>query len=203
MPRKSNANQTLSIGPTMKTEPRCNICMSGARTKVDRLLAAQFGYKAVAEELVSTAVEFQNKNLDTVRKNVERHAKAHLDIRSKAVREIVERRAKEQGVLIDTVEGQITSGRALLDLIVGRGTEQIASNPQERIRYADAIEAVKMLETVQKEEYVAELERMQRQVYAISAAVQEIVPANLLPTLVKRAEDIFENGDTKIALAAG
>lgn len=190
----------INAASNTKTEPRCNICKSAARTKVDRLLAAQFSYTAVAEELIETHPDFQGKNLDTVRKNVERHSKSHLDVKSRAVREIVERRAKEQGILLDSATGQITSGRALLDLVVNRATEQISTNPDARVKYADALEAVKMLEDVQKQEYMAELDRLTRQVHAISQAVKELVPESTLPALIARAEDIFNND--KLAIEA-
>lgn len=194
MPRKKtpDALDMIQAAGMTHVEPRCNICKSTARTKVDRLLAAQFSYTAVAEELIETHDDFKGKQQDTVRKNVERHAKAHLDVRNKAIREIVERRAKEQGILIDTATGKITSGRALLDLVVDRATEQIVS-PDSRVKYADALEAVKMLEDVQRQEYLAELERMTRQVMAISQAVKELVPDSMLPQLISRAEDIFNN----------
>lgn len=186
-----------SLGKNIRSEPRCKICQSKSRVKVDKLLALQFSYVSVAEELMDSDTEFQGKELDTVRKNVERHAKRHLDLHNRAVREMVERRAKEQGILLETATGKIVTGRALLDLMVSRATDQIA-DPNSKIRYADAIEAVKMLEDVQKQEYLAELETMQRQVFAISQAVKEICPPTMLPQLVDRAKVIFENGDQEL-----
>jgi hypothetical protein len=168
---QGKALSTLHAEMPLKTEARCHICQSSARTTVDKLLAAQLSYKSIAEELVLHE-DFRDKNLDSVRKNVERHSKAHVDIRSKAVREVVERRAKEQGILLDSAEGQITSSRALLDLIVSRGTEQLALDPDSRVRFADAIEAAKMIEDAQRTEYQARLEVLERQVWAISEAVK-------------------------------
>lgn len=201
MPRKKtpDALDIIQQAGMTHVEPRCNICKSTARTKVDRLLAAQFSYTAVAEELVENHPDFQGKVLDSVRKNVERHSKSHLDVKNKAIREIVERRAREQGILLETATGKITSGRALLDLVVDRATEQII-NPDSKVKYADALEAVKMLEDVQRQEYLAELERMTRQVMAISQAVKEMVPESMLPGLISRAEDIFNND--KMAIEA-
>lgn len=202
MPRKDIAQATGTV-----VEPKCNICQSSSRAKVDRLVAAQFTYKSIAQELIDSDAEFSKKELDTVRKNVERHAKRHVDIRSRAVRAIVERRAKEQGILLDHAEGQITNGRALLDLIVGRATEQLAGNPDAKVRYQDALEAVKQLEDVQRGEYQAQLELLQRQVMAISTALKNVLTRHkhydqplvmLLPEIVQEAERIFdlENPDT-------
>lgn len=176
----------------VKSEPRCLVCNSPARTKVDKLLVAGFSNTSVAQELMESDQAFAGKAVDTVRKNVERHSKQHLDIRNRAVREIVDRRAREQGILVDSAIGQITSGRALLDILIAKATEQ-ASNPNSKVYYRDAIEAVKMLEDVQKQEYQYQLEVLQRQVWAISQAVKEKVPAELLPDLVARAHELVEN----------
>lgn len=176
-----------------KNEPRCNICQSASRAKVDKLLAAQFSYTSIAEELVMADDDFKGKELDTVRKNVERHSKRHVDIKNKAIRNIVEQRAKEQGILLESVEGRITSGRALLDLLVAQATEQL-TNGTGKIRYADAIEAVKLLEDVQKAEFQSQLEVLQRQVYCISEAVKKKVPPTMLPGIIEEAQRLFEGG---------
>lgn len=186
----------------LKTEPRCNICNSAARPMVDKLLAAQFSYTSIAEELVTQHDDFKGKEQDTVRKNVERHSKRHVDIRSKAIRNIVEARAKEQGILLESVEGKITSGRALLDVLIAKATEQ-ASDPNSKVRYADAIEAVKMLEDVQKAEFQSQLEVLQRQVWAISTAVKNKVPPTLLPGLIEEANQLFEGKTIEIDAAKG
>jgi hypothetical protein len=175
----------------VKSEPRCNICTSASRNKVDKLIAAQFSMTDIAQELVDSDPDFKDKVLDTVRKNVERHAKRHLDLRNKAIRHMVEQRAREQGMLLETVEGKITSGRALLDLLIMRATEQ-ASDPDQRVKFADAIEAVKMLEDVQKAEFQHQLETYQRQVWAISEAVKAKVPQALIPEIVNEARRLFE-----------
>lgn len=176
----------------MKAEPRCNICKSASRQLVDKLIVSGFSYIDIAEELVARDQEFQGKELDTVRKNVERHAKRHVNVREKAMRQIIERRAMEQGILIDEATGNLTTGRALLDNIIVRANEMIA-DPDQRVKFADAIEAVKMLEDVQKSEYLAQVESMQKQVWAISQAVKEMIPEDLVGPLVKRAEELYKN----------
>jgi hypothetical protein len=185
----------------VKSEPRCNICSCASRNKVDKLIAAQFSMTDIAQELLDSDPDFKDKVLDTVRKNVERHAKRHLDLRNKAIRHMVEQRAREQGMLLETVEGKITSGRALLDLLIMRATEQ-ASDPDQRVKFADAIEAVKMLEDVQKAEFQHQLETYQRQVWAISEALKtvagnytknnQVIDAMFIPTVVQEARKLFE-----------
>lgn len=136
--------------------------------------------------------DFRSKTLEAVRKNIERHAKKHVNVRQKAIRDAIEKRAIEGGIILDQAQGSITSGKALLDLLVGRATEQI-SDPEFKVRFADAIEAVKILEDSKRDEYMAQVEVMQKQVWAISQAVKEIVPEELLSALVGRAEELFVN----------
>ncbi len=194
MASKNGKNTDLArVGEAVpaKTEPRCLICQSAHRATVDKLLAMQFSNTSVAEELQLLDPDFKDKELDTVRRNVERHGKNHLDLRNRAIRRMVEQRAKEQGILLDHVEGKITSGRALLDLLVANATEAAASG--KPVRFADAIEAVKLLEETQKAEFQTQLEVMQRQVWAISQAVKAKVPETMLPAIVEEAKRLFED----------
>jgi len=199
MPRAKRTGNGLTVASNtpIKTESRCHICQCASRPKVDKLIAAQFSFSSIAEELIESDPDFAGKELDTVRKNVERHAKRHLDIRNKAIRQIVEQRAKEQGMLLESVEGKITSGRALLDLIINRGTEQLTDSPDFKVKMADAIEAVKMLEDVQKAEFQAQLETMQKQVWAISEALKTVASKRkidplFIPEVVQEAHRLFE-----------
>lgn len=193
----ANDIDILTSKVPLKSEPRCNICKSQSRAKVDKLLAAQFSNTSIAEELIMSDPDFKEKELDTVRRNVERHAKSHVDIQSRAIRRMVEQRAREQGILLDSAEGKITSGRALLDMLVAQASDQLSSG-NGKVRYADAIEAVKLLEDAQKAEFQSQLEVLQRQVWAISEAVKTKVPAVLLPEIVEEARRLFDNNPLTI-----
>jgi len=186
---KGSALEPLQHLP-LANEPRCNICKSARRQTVDRLLAAGYGYTAIAEDILAEDPEFKEKNLDTIRKNVERHAKRHVNIKERAVREIIERRAVEAGILVDEVSGTMTTGEALLDLMVQRATDQI-SDPEQKLRFADALEAIRLNKEFEKNTYAEQLEVMQRQVWAISQAVKEIVDENLHAPISDRAKEIF------------
>lgn len=194
--KKATDLQKIGESMPLKSEPRCLICQSPHRPMVDKLLAAQFSNTSVAEELQLVDPDFKDKDPDTVRRNVERHGKNHVDIRNRAIRRMVEQRAREQGMLLDHVEGKITSGRALLDILVANATEQAQSG--KPVRFADAIEAVKLLEDVQKAEFQSQLEVLQRQVWAISQAVKNKVPEALLPGLVEEARRLFDNEPLEI-----
>lgn len=176
-----------------KTEARCNVCQCTSRQKVDKLIAAQWTYKAIAEELIRYDEDFKDKVLDTVRRNVERHSKNHLDLKGKHYRQIMEKRLKEQGILEEEFEGQMYSGQAYLDMLIAKGTEQLTTD--QRVRNADVIEAVKMVEDRAKQEYQARLEMLIRQVNAISRAVQDLTPSTMLPQLIARAKYYVDHPD--------
>lgn len=169
--------------------------MSTNRKHVDKLLAAGFSQLSIAEELILMDDKFKDKKLDTVRKNVSRHSERHVSIKDRAVRQIIEKRAAEQGVLLEEATGQLTTARSLLDLMVARGHDQL-TDPDYRVRMADVIEATKMLEDAQRQEYVHKVEIMQRQVWAISQALQiKIDDPQQLADVVELANRLFEDPD--------
>jgi hypothetical protein len=192
MARRPNLPAAISTASAPVAEARCNICNSVHRSHIDKLVVAGYSYSSIAEDLQTMDEDFRTKTLEAVRKNIERHAKRHVNVRQKAIRDAIEKRAIEGGIILDQAQGSITSGKALLDLLVGRATEQI-SDPEFKVRFADAIEAVKILEDSKRDEYMAQVEVMQKQVWAISQAVKEIVPEELLNGLVTRAEELFVN----------
>lgn len=175
------------------TEPRCNICNSKNRRHIERLMAGGFTAVAIAEELIRADEDFKEKKLDTVRRNVSRHAEKHLNIKDRAVRAVIEKRAAEQGALITEEVERITTARSLLDLVVDRGHDQL-QDPDYKVRMADVIEATKMLEDIARQEYVSQVEVMQRQVWAISQALQiKMKDQDTLSEIVNLANQLFDN----------
>jgi len=158
----------------MNREPRCKICTSPlVRDRVDRLAAAGFGGSAIADEIMGLDPKLPKKR-DSLRKSIERHVSKHLKIKDAAVRRILERRAEEQGILIDQVEGQMVSGKAFLDMMIGRGQEQL-SDPNSRVYNKDVLEAIRLQEDFERESFALQLEVIERQVRCISQALKEIV----------------------------
>lgn len=191
---KPNYSAGLGLLPTI-TENRCLVCSSTHRPMIDKLLVAGFSNVTIAEELQRVDENFRDKVPATVRKNVSRHADRHVNVKDRAIRRIIEKRAAEQGMLIDEVEGQIATSRSLLDLMVAKGHDQL-SDPDYRVRMADVIEATKMVEDVQRQEYVQKVEVMTKQVWAISQALQlKVKDPIILAEIVELAGQLFENPD--------
>src|SRR5688572_10300123 len=102
------------------TEPRCNVCKSEFRPLIDRMIAGPYTYMAIARQFKGKDKHL-NGNIEAVRKSIERHAKAHVTVRDAAVREIIEQRALEPGLLVDDMKSQLLTTEALLDLYVQKG----------------------------------------------------------------------------------
>lgn len=184
----------------VKFEPRCKVCTSEFRTVIDRLLVSGASYVMIAEQ-------FRNKDdrltgsVDAVRKSIERHRHRHLNVKDAAVRDILEKKAKEAGVLVETVRQQLISEEALLELAVAKGTEQL-SNPESKIKYQDAIKAAELLRDKKYQEMATQMEMMVRQMNAIQQAIQKIVPKDLYGPLVEVARKIY-NGEVMFDTTPG
>lgn len=174
----------------MKFEPRCRVCKSEFRPIIDRLLVAGNTY-------VGIAAQFQGKDqyfvgsVDAIRKSIERHRKAHLSVSDASIRDILEAKAREAGVLVETATRRMIHEEALLELAVAKGTEQL-SNPDSKIKYQDAIKAAELLRDKKYEEMGIQLDIVNRQFNSIVQAIQKIVPKELYPEIVATAQAIFE-----------
>lgn len=187
---EDNEEQDLLDNLPIKFEPRCKICKSEFRPIIDRLLVAGNSFTMIAEQFKGKD-EHLSGSVDAIRKSIERHRRKHLSVRDAAVRDILEERAKEAGVLVETVRQQLVSSEALLELAVRQGTEQL-SNPEAKIKYQDAIRAAELLRDRKYEEMAQQLEIVMRQVQAITQAIQEKVPQEYHLPVVERAKEIFE-----------
>lgn len=178
------------------TEPRCNVCKSEFRSIIDRMIAGPYSYMAIARQFQGKDPHLSGK-VEAVRKSIERHAKNHVQIRDAAIREIIEQRAQEAGLLVDDVKNSYLTAEALLELYMHRGFERVTEEGTN-IRDQDILEAVKVLQDMRKDTVGEELEVMKKQVYAISQAVREIVPPEMHPAVVSRAYEIFEEQGTTL-----
>lgn len=171
-------------------EPRCKICISPIRDRIDRLSAAGYGATAIAEEIMGIDPKLST-NIDTLRKNIDRHAKSHLRIKEKAIRRILENRAKQQGLLLENVETVYVNEMGLLDILVKQATEQ-STDPNFRVHMKDALEAIKIKKDIEASEFSEQIKVMEKQVWAITQAVKDIVPEEYFGRITNRARQLFE-----------
>jgi predicted DCC family thiol-disulfide oxidoreductase YuxK len=173
------------------SEPRCRICRSEFRPLIDRMIAGPYSYAAIARQFKDKDAELSGSNHEALRKSIERHAKQHVTVRDQAVREIIEQRAIERGILVDEQKNMLLTSEALLELYVQKGFEQITKDGTW-VRHQDVLEAVKMVEEMRRDTTAEQVEALKKQVQVISLAVREIVPADLHPAIVERAKELME-----------
>ena len=171
-------------------EPRCKICQSPVRDRIERLAAAGYGATSIAEEIMGIDPKLST-NLDTLRKNIDRHVNSHLRIREKAIRRILENRAKQQGILMENVETAFIDDKSLLDILVRQATEQ-AGDSNFRVHMKDALEAIKIKKDIESSEFSEQIKVMEKQLWAISQAVKDVIPEELYARLTSRARQLFE-----------
>ena len=178
------------------TEPRCNVCKSEFRPLIDRMIAGPYSYMAIARQFKGKDKHL-NGNIEAVRKSIERHAKSHVTVRDAAVREIIEQRALEAGLLVEDQKNQLLTTEALLDLYVQKGFDQV-TEPGSRVRHQDILEAVKTIEQMRRDTVSEQLEVWKKQVWAISQAVRMIVPEELHPDIILKAEELMKSETIEI-----
>jgi len=176
-----------------KTEPRCNICKSNQRAIVDTLIVQGHGPLAIARQ-IKGADECLNGSIDTIRKSVERHGSRHLNVQEDAIRRTIEKRAAERGVLVDYAEEKLATTKAVLDLMVAKGLEQVVE-PGARVKYQDILKAVELLEEYEKNAFATQVDILQKQMWAIREAVRRVCPPDLWPELARVAVELFEGVD--------
>lgn len=172
------------------SEPRCRICQSEFRPLIDRMIAGPYTYAAIARQFHGKDDKLGG-NHEALRKSIERHAKQHVTIRDQAVREIIEQRAIERGVLVEDQKNMLLTTEALLELYIQKGFEQITKDGTW-VRHQDVLEAVKMVEEMRRDTISEQVEVLKKQVAVISQAVRDIVPPDLHPAIVERAQELME-----------
>lgn len=193
--------ERISVLPTLegKIESRCNVCTSASRTHIDRLIAAGFSDTAIAQQIMNTEPQFKGsrenkKDVDRVRRSVGRHRERHLNLQERTTRMIIERRAKEAGMVLEEHESQLATTKALLELVIAKGMSQV-TDPDTRVKFQDALRAVELLEGFDREAYMQELSILKRQTEALAQAVREVVPSDFHADIITRAHEIFEGGN--------
>lgn len=116
-----------------RREWRCMVCSADEdiRKLIDTLLVYPKGYQEVLE-IITPILE--SRDIPVPRrptyKSIRNHQKRHLPFDKLAVREIVERRAKDRGISILEGKENILTAEAVLELIVQRGFESLVRRTQ-------------------------------------------------------------------------
>lgn len=171
-------------GFTEITEPRCSICKSDVRREVDRALAIGMSSAKVAEF-------FERAGFSFTRKAVWNHGKRHMTLHTTAIRNIIERRAKDRMADIEEVEGFLLSREALIEIATNQGylammAEEMEWTPRDLLAWTEKLEAM------EREDYDASLAQLQGQFDALIMAIKSVVPLEQWELIYERWEAFLD-----------
>lgn len=175
-----------------RIEPRCRVCQCDeVRRTVNEMLAQGASYAGIVRALVADDTHTaagQQVTVDSVR----RHCQRHFPVQQAAAatyREIVERRARENGVdFVDGVATAITP-LALYEAVMVKGYETLVSDavtvdPNAAMNAAAKLQAI--LDARQGSQDIADI---MLQVQKITDAVRSTVPQPMWADILAKLED--------------
>jgi hypothetical protein len=182
-----------------RLEPRCHVCRNDTvRQKVNDLLAQGLSYA-----MILRALEGENAKLDARDRvtidSVRRHSARHFPVQAAAratYREILERRAKENGV--DFIEGVATALTpvALLECLMVKGYETLV-DPDTKVDVQTGMAAaVKLQAYIDARSGQVDIAEVIAKQNLIIAAVQEFVPQEDMAAFLARLDGGPTSGTT-------
>jgi hypothetical protein len=179
-------------------EPRCRVCRNDVlRAKVNGLLAVGTSYM-----MILRAIEVDNARLDKRDRvtvdSVRNHCARHFAVQNVAratYREILERRAKENG--IDFVNGVATAitPMAFYETVMAKGYETLV-DPGTKIGVNTGMIAAGRLQAmIESQASGTSILEMRVQLGRIINAVKSTVPEALWPEIVSKLDRSVETGE--------
>ena len=165
-------------------EPRCRICRNDSlRTKVNDLLATGASYAMVLRALGDVNAKLEQRDWVTI-DSIRKHANRHFPVQQMAratYREILERRAKENGV--DFIEGVATAitPMAFLETVMVKGYQTLVDE-HTSVSYRDGMEAaLKLNEIARKDEGAMDRAQILADMGRIIDVVRTFIPSERWP----------------------
>jgi hypothetical protein len=175
----------------MHLEPRCRVCRNDQlRTKVNDLLASGASYAMILRALEDDNAELQNGEqvtIDSIRNHTARHFPVQ-NIARATYREILERRAQENGV--DFVNGVATAitPMALYETVMVKGYQGLA-DPDTKVDVNTAMMAAARLQAlIDTRAGQPDIVDMRVKVTRIIDAVRSMLPESSWPELLRRID---------------
>jgi hypothetical protein len=172
-------------------EPRCRVCRNDQlRTKVNDLLASGASYAMIVRALEDDNVKLQNGDrvtIDSIRNHCVRHFPVQ-NIAKATYREILERRAQENGVdFVNGVASALTP-MALYETIMVKGYESLADRESKVDVNTAMVAASRLQALLDARAGQPDVVEFWVQTNRIIAAVKTMLPESSWPELVRRIE---------------
>lgn len=157
--------------------PNCNVCQSPYRRQIDLCLAS--GWKQTAVIRHFNQIEGDNY---FKKDSMSRHRNLHLSIMDKAIRDVIEARARQFKTDTDEISGGLMTKAAALETVVMRGLDSLqkgtsVSEPK------DVLAAIAMLEKMEAEWKETAIDEMLREFKAFSDSVRDVVGEELFAAI--------------------
>jgi len=158
------------------TQPRCKVCQSPSRRQIDQMLTMGMPAAHVAEHFS----EIDEQKYTS--KSFNNHKNKHLALKDAAIRQIVEKRAKEAGIDIDNAAESLLTSRSVLETMVHKGFESVL-NGRTTVRPEDLMAALKQLQEQDEEYHDVQLrmnrEEFRKELQVFIDSVRSVVPSEM------------------------
>lgn len=180
----AEARQQGKLDPN--PSPQCRVCRDElVRTLVNKLLARAFTIEDCLDVL-----ESHNRTLKYQRRitydSLRRHRANHFPIQvpaSAVMRKLLEKRATEAGMDVDTASGTLVNAMSYLEAMMHRGFERV-SDPMVLISAEEGMRAaIKLHELQHKDEGMLDRARMLAEMNRMIELVRAFVPKDRWPSL--------------------
>jgi len=167
-------------------EPRCKVCKSKYRHQMEEMLIRGMSYTSIGRF-------FETLGEDVNRKNLASHKDNHMNLANAALRNVMEKRAREALINIEESEGYIMTKLGMLESMLHKVWERIADDTIEW-KPADVIQIMQYIEKLEAQQRNIALDEMNIQARAFSDAVKSIVPQS-------QWQEILDRYDMNVARA--
>ena len=179
-------------------EPRCRVCRNDlVRKKVNDLLATGASYAMIVRASRDDNAELDKCDRVTI-DSIRNHSARHFPVQNVAkatYREILERRAKENGV--DFVEGVATAITpiAFFETVMVKSYETLVDSNTKVDVNTGIVAAGRLQSLIDSRDYDHELLVMKVQMAAICAAVKSTVPQSMWGEIVEKLDEAEQHSE--------
>jgi lambda repressor-like predicted transcriptional regulator len=193
-------------------EPRCHVCRNDEmRTKVNGMLAAGASYAMILRAVEDDNTKLEKRDqitIDSIRNHTARHYPVQ-NVAKATYREILERRAKENG--INFVEGLATAitPMAFYETVMARGYETLVDSDTKVDVNTGMIAAGRLQALIESRASATSMVDMWVKMDRIINAIKSTVPESMWPEIVRKMKgkdeapepleddevDVFDPGD--------
>lgn len=181
---------------TYKYVPQCKVCKApdSIRNLVDSLLLYPKTYREVLRQIrpIEEQLGVDSKELISY-DSIRNHQKNHLPMDKIAIRETIERRAKEKNRRILDGAERLLTPEAFYEVIVQKGWEDIVAG-RLRPNLNQTVDAMRELQKLDKE-FTDNFrpEALISQLNAIVQAMRDVLPPEMLQKVLDKIEEIERN----------